>query len=115
MKETIIERVTQLAELKGKKVTVATTEAGVGKNFIDNIKGRGDVKGSVPSVEKLLALAHYFDVSVDYLVGNAEKSAPIPKGGAQSEFLNLLDSLSDDDQSAIMQMLRSLTAKAYIQ
>ena len=29
-------------------------------------------KGSVPSVEKLQALAVYFNVSVDYLIGNTD-------------------------------------------
>ena len=39
-----------------------------------------------PTVEGLLALADYFEVSTDYLLGRTEireMAHPIPKGGAQ--------------------------------
>lgn len=56
-----------LCDKKGITARTAYTESGVGRSFYDNIR-----KGSVPSVEKLQALAMYFGVSLDYLVGNTD-------------------------------------------
>ena len=56
-----------LCDKEGIKVRTAYEKSGVGRSFYDNIR-----KGSVPSVEKLQALAKYFGVSLDYLVGNTD-------------------------------------------
>lgn len=39
-----------------------------------------------PSIEGLLALAHYFDVSVDYLIGNSEFRETVEKSSPQRTF-----------------------------
>lgn len=57
----------KLCDNRGIKPRTAYEESGVGRSFYDNIR-----KGSVPSVEKLQALAVYFNVSLDYLVGNTD-------------------------------------------
>lgn len=57
----------KLCDKRGIKPRTAYEESGVGRSFYDNIR-----KGSVPSVEKLQALAVYFNVSVDYLIGNTD-------------------------------------------
>lgn len=57
-----------LCAKRGISKAQALEESGVGKNFLWNAIKRG----SVPSVEKLQALAVYFNVSVDYLIGNTE-------------------------------------------
>lgn len=57
----------KLCDNRGIKPRTAYEESGVGRSFYDNIR-----KGSVPSVEKLQALAVYFNVSVDYLIGNTD-------------------------------------------
>ena len=41
-------------------------DCGLSKGTVDNIKN-----GSIPGVDKLLAIAKYLDVSVDYLLGYA--------------------------------------------
>lgn len=58
----------ELSNAKGVSPTKALTDSGVGKSFFWSI----NKQGSVPSVEKLQALAVYFNVSVDYLIGNTD-------------------------------------------
>lgn len=60
--------INELCEKRGVTQIKALEESGVGKNFLWSVKNRG----SVPSVEKLQALAKYFGVSLDYLVGNTD-------------------------------------------
>ena len=59
--------ISDCCERKGVSARTAFVESGVGRSFYDNIN-----KGSVPSVDKLQALAVYFGVSLDYLVGNTD-------------------------------------------
>lgn len=59
--------ITEQCSAKGVSQNTAFNESGVGRSFYDNIK-----KGSVPSVDKLQALAMYFGISLDYLVGNTD-------------------------------------------
>lgn len=64
MTQTLIENITALCKEKGISINQMVSEAGVNKSFVDNLK-----KGSSPSVDKLLLIAQYFCVSIDYLVG----------------------------------------------
>lgn len=59
--------VKSLCNKKGVTQKEALTQSGAGDRFFQNIR-----QGSVPSVEKLQALAVYFNVSVDYLIGNTD-------------------------------------------
>lgn len=72
MTQALIEKITTLCRKKGVSVNQMALEAGVNKSFVDNLK-----KGSFPSADKLLLVARYFDVSVDYLLGN-DTPAPAP-------------------------------------
>ncbi len=45
-------------------------DCGLSKDVINNMKKE---KPSIPSVDKILKIAQYFSVSVDYLLGNEEK------------------------------------------
>lgn len=63
-KEILIERIITLCEERDINLTTAFVESGVGKNF------RSNLKSSNPSDKNLNLLAKYFNVSVDYLLGN---------------------------------------------
>lgn len=63
----IIERFNQLCLKRGINKTSALAESGAGDKFVQHIKS-----GSAPSIEKCQALAEYFNVSIDYLVGNTD-------------------------------------------
>lgn len=62
----IIDKVNFICETKSIDKRVYT-KSGAGKDFISNIK-----KGSVPSIEKIFALAEYLDCSIDYLLGRTD-------------------------------------------
>ena len=63
--EILVQNIKRLCALKGVKPTVACRESGVGTSFINNI----EVRGSVPSVEKIQLLAQYLGVSTSELLG----------------------------------------------
>jgi transcriptional regulator with XRE-family HTH domain len=76
--ENIISRLNQLSKEKGVSLNKVLCDCGF-KNFVINIRN-----GSIPSVDKFLKIADYFDVSLDWLLtGEGEQtkppqSAPIP-------------------------------------
>lgn len=53
--------------IKGITQKEALAQSGAGDKFVQHIKS-----GSAPSIEKCQALAKYFGVSIDYLVGNTD-------------------------------------------
>ena len=63
----LLSRIEKLSQEKGILKTYAYIQSGVGKDFGANI-----AKKSKPSIEKIQALATYFGVSIDYLVGNTD-------------------------------------------
>ncbi len=102
--QSVIQR---LCDKKGIKPRTAYEESGVGRSFYDNIR-----KGSVPSVEKLQALAVYFNVSVDYLIGNTD----VPEVNREAETLaqaglDAFASLSPAEQEQIRSLVETLAAK----
>ena len=103
--QTVIET---LCAKKGISKAQALEESGVGKNFLWNAIKRG----SAPSVEKLQALAVYFNVSVDYLIGNTD----VPEVNHQSETLSqaglaAFAALSPAEQEQIRALVQTLAAK----
>lgn len=56
-----------LVNQRGESKTKVFINSGVGKDFFSNLN-----KGQIPSVEKIISLANYLNVSVDYLLGRTE-------------------------------------------
>lgn len=61
---TFYECFVNLCESIGKKPNTVGKELGIGSSIITQWKN-----GSIPSTEKILLLANYFDVSTDFLLG----------------------------------------------
>ena len=86
---------------KEKKTSISKLEKQLG--FGNGVIGRWDK--SVPSYERLAAVANALDVPVSYLTGETEdpsagiKKGPVPKdevvGSAKQKLLDALDGLSD--------------------
>ena len=70
-KNILAENIQRLAVQKGIGKTEACVASGAGKSFISNMIG----KDQAPSFDKVLQLAQYFDVSIDFLVGYDKYSA----------------------------------------
>jgi len=74
------------------------------KSVVDNLK-----KGSMPSIDKLFAIANYFDVTIDELIGNEQKNKPYAEAKGYSEYaINLLsqiDKLSPANRSKLSELV----------
>ena len=67
-----------------------------------------------PSIEQLIALAKFFGVSVDYLIGNSDDFGVINYDGGEAagkNFLGLYVSASPEIQSAVKTILEEYNKK----
>lgn len=92
---------------KEKKTSISKLEKQLG--FGNGVIGRWDK--SVPSYERLAAVANALDVPVAYLTGETDdpsagiKKDPVPKDGAVSQekqlLLDMIDGLSDEQKELL--------------
>lgn len=109
-----IQKLKELIAQKGITKNKLLTDLGLGKNSFIN----WETRGTVPSGETLSRIADYFDVSVDYLLGNTdEKKKPTALGGEPlqtedpllKEALAMLDQLSPEKREQAYRFLRFLS------
>ena len=93
-------------EARGVKPTVACRESGVGTSFINNL----EVRGSIPSVEKVQLLAQYLGVSTSELLG--ETTSFFAGEPPQPYLVKRYNALSQDDQMEIMTLVEMKYQKA---
>ena len=77
-------------------------ESGLKRGVLDNMK-----KGSMPSADKLAAIASYLGVSVDYLLGREGELLP----ASEREWLSVLDQMSDEDLKSMKSYAQYLISK----
>lgn len=102
---------------KEKKTSISKLEKQLG--FGNGVIGRWDK--SVPSYERLAAVANALDVTVSYLTGETDdpsagiKKDPIPKDGAVSsaaqEIFDFLDSASGEELADVIKYIRYLKSQ----
>ena len=102
---------------KEKKTSISKLEKQLG--FWNGVIGRWDK--SVPSYERLAAVANALDVPVSYLTGETDdpsagiKKDPIPKDGAVSsaaqEIFDFLDSASGEELADVIKYIRYLKSQ----
>lgn len=64
-----------------------------------------------PSIEQLIALADFFEVSVDYLLGRTDENGTVIQSAEQKngqELLKLYKTADKDIQAAILTILKNL-------
>ena len=66
MNDRIIEKIKNLCDKNNISINKLLQNCESGKSLVDNMK-----KGSIPTVDKIIKIADYFDVSIDYLVGRS--------------------------------------------
>lgn len=107
--ELLAERVQELCQ--GKKMTVndMLLDAGLSKNTLVNIKN-----GSTPGADKLLAIANYFDVSIDYLIGKTDNPKGIYVENVSEltlKSMEIMEKLPDEQKQAFFNMLNTMAKK----
>ena len=104
--ERILAVIKEQCSLKGVTQKEALAKSGAGDKFVQHIK-----QGSAPSIEKCQALAVYFGVSLDYLVGNTD----VPEVNRAEEtpqmaLARAIVALPPDKQEMISKLVAELAA-----
>lgn len=71
--------------------------------FSDWKKGK-----STPKMDKIQKIAKYFGVTTDYMMGKKSEVPSLSMADDHLELIKLYSSLSEADQKAIMQIMRSM-------
>ena len=97
------DRVLGLIEERGISKNKLLGDIGVGKNSMVNWISRGNI----PSAEVVNAIAEYFDVSVDYLLGNTQSPhEDMEITDEEREFLEIYKKAKASDKSTVQSMLK---------
>jgi transcriptional regulator with XRE-family HTH domain len=99
--------ITELRKAKDWSQTDLSGKSGVSREMI----GKYERNEAVPSIEAAKKIADAFEVSLDYLVGNAEQA--IDK--ATLNRLNDINRLAPDDKNLVYAFLDSFITKSKIQ
>lgn len=105
-----IDVLNQLLIDKGVSRNKFCADIGIGKNSVANWEGRGNA----PDGETLIKIAHYFNVSTDYLLGIEKPAAPDGEQPAlkerqksRNEIMELLDRVPDKKLHKIKDLLQA--------
>ena len=106
--QTAISRITALTARKGVSVNQMLRESGLSKSLLDNMK-----RGSMPSADKMAALADYFECSVDYLLGRVDQPrqysfGAAPMTGSRYGASNVNYNLLPEEVDVLRKLLHSL-------
>lgn len=66
-----------------------------------------------PNIESIKFLSQYFNVSIDYLLGNDTKREPptISDGGPSSEIARLVNQLTEEQQKYLLAQIKGLLSE----
>lgn len=96
--EILINRIELLCNNKNIKVNKMLSDCQLSKDVVNNMKKE---KPSMPAVDKILKIAKYFNVSVDYLLGYTANEQPDEKS---EKLLGLASKLTEDQVDALIEM-----------
>lgn len=111
--EVLKSNIEKLVNQRGESKTKAFTNSGVGKDFFTNLN-----KGQIPSVEKIISLADYFSVSVDFLLGRTDNPSNTQKGITTGDVKSInvngdtsvkINTTVSKETAELMEMLQNLT------
>lgn len=104
MELTLYQKVKNLCDQRGIPIYKLESTLGFGNA---SIKKWG--VSSSPSVDKIMKVANYFGVSVDYLLGNSEVAKPISEVIEDEDIISLQrarEKMTPEDRKRMMQMLK---------
>ena len=97
-----------LCSREGKHITTVAEEIGYSRT-----SGIKWANGSIPRKATLKKIADYFSVTIDNLLSDNEKTAPLAGAGmtkAQQELIKLISSLSDQEIAVLESTAKALIA-----
>lgn len=101
-------RILELRKERGLSQREAAKIFGVSQGTFNNWEN----SNTQPSIEQLISIARYFEVSVDYLIGNADYTGVINMISSltpeQKELISLYSSLPENSRNAVMAILRQM-------
>lgn len=100
----IAKKIKQCAKEHGITVKYLLQQAGVGEKLVSNMSGKN---GSYPQSDKLVKIADYLNVSVDYLLGISDDPSRAGKSlnnlsANELTIIELFSSLSDTQQGELI-------------
>lgn len=94
----------KLLDMNGLKSADVARATGISNmTFSDWKKGK-----STPKMDKIEKIAKYFGVTTDYMMGKKSEVPSLSMADEHFELIKLYSSLSEADQKAIMQIMRSM-------
>lgn len=95
----------KLLDMNGVKSADVARATGISNmTFSDWKKGK-----STPKMDKIEKIAKYFGVTTDYMMGKKSEVPSLSMADEHFELIKLYSSLSEADQKAIMQIMRSMS------
>jgi transcriptional regulator with XRE-family HTH domain len=99
----IYQKIEEILSAKGISKNQLLINAGLAKNVMSNMKN-----GSMPSVDKIAAIAEALDVSIDSLLGIEQHTEPIALRASETEWLYILSRMTDEDLLKVRDYTRYL-------
>lgn len=94
----------KLLDMNGVKSADVSRATGISNmTFSDWKKGK-----STPKMDKIEKIAKYFGVTADYMMGKKSEVPSLSMADEHFELIKLYSSLSEANQKAIMQIMRSM-------
>lgn len=105
-----VDRILNLLSQQGITKNKMLTDLHLSKNSIIDWQKRG----TIPNGETLSKIANYFNVSVDYLLGNAQKEKPVAKSDEPDitfddftyAFLDESKELTEENKAKLLEMAK---------
>lgn len=104
MKPILYQRIKTLCKKQGISISKLESELGFGNSSIKKWE-----RNSSPSIDKIIKVANYFNVSVDYLIGNTDIENSISEVIGNEDIISFQrarQKMTQKDKDKMMQMLR---------
>ena len=102
----MVDRIIQLIKQKGLSINAVEKQLGFGNGAIKRFAT------SSPSVDKIIALSNFLNVSVGYIITGEEKSPSLPEDKVR--LLEMYDMLTDMEKGEILGELKQMTKRINI-
>ncbi len=101
-----------LVKQRNESITKALINSGVGKDFFSNLN-----KGQTPSIDKIMLLADYFGVTMDFLLGRTRlmdtqainNNGTVEINGTQANVVNNSKQSLDEMSTELLKRFNSLS------